>query len=133
MKRFLKGRADRDAHRFFMTTYGPAIVGKLLWKQRMRQGQNVETLWTVSDEAFGKLVLENKWDYYVDLLEKHDGVYQTQSRIKKKEERIKSYVKGKYTDDRKAKDGYGFEALQRFNELYESFVDLSYYEEHCWT
>ena len=62
----------------FCDHFLPCIVGKKRWKLQIKQGFKLNSIATVSDEAFMLLLLENCWDYMDNMDE--DNFYKPKKR-----------------------------------------------------
>ena len=61
----LQGRSNAEAYTYFCHFFLPHVVGKNRWRNGIRKGAAINTLATVSDEAFALLLLENSWDRWL--------------------------------------------------------------------
>ena len=63
----LKGRTNRhNAYTFYCDYFLQCVVGRRGWKKGV-DSTEVREIATVTDEAFGLLLLENSWDKWVDM------------------------------------------------------------------
>ena len=69
VKSFLEGRENEPAYYEMMNRFAPCVVGKSIFKKRLQTKNTEDGMWTVSDEAFLLLVLENYYDRWVDVFE----------------------------------------------------------------
>ena len=53
---------QNDGYFFFYDCILRCVVAKMRWKHLVRRNQPIDSLITVSDEAFALLVLENGWE-----------------------------------------------------------------------
>ena len=76
-----------------------------------RKVANLSEVFTVSDEAFALLLVDNYWEKWENVLKKDT--------LEKEKKADKSLFKARYTDSEAGRneDGYSDEGLQKYNEL----------------
>ena len=131
---FLKLRSDPEAYGEFFKYFLPAVGRKSFWRHLVSNAECDNDLSTISNEAFGLLVLENHWDRWVDMYNKSDGNVE-QLKVKRKgRDRLEraycvSSIAPKYTQGgvvfkgkRRSNDGgkgWSARGIERFNELFD--------------
>lgn len=130
LQEFIGGRRNQDAFELTMERFAPCVVGKSLYKQRLKSAKCEEDLITVSDEAFLYLILENAYDRWVDIF-KRSQREDADRRTKGREWRWESDVPTQYTEGgikfsatatrpqgRGSSKGWTNEGILRYNELF---------------
>ena len=131
---FLRMRSDPEAYGEYFTYFLPAVGRKSFWRHLVSNAESDADLSTISNEAFGLLVLENHWDRWVDMYHKSDGVVEhLKVKRRSKDRNEKSYcvsnIAPKYTQGgvvfkgrRRGNDGgkgWSAKGIERFNELFD--------------
>lgn len=129
---FLKLRRAPKYYAVFCQTFVRAVTGKKVFDDRFKNPLwNPDHIFTVSDEAFALVTLENHWDRW-EALFKHHGydIPPTRSMSetkKRKQEEISEtprYTCGGITyadtDSTGYSKGWSAEGLNRFNDLFDS-------------
>jgi hypothetical protein len=130
---FLEGRKFECVFELLYGTFLPQVATSELYKSqmdsRMYDDNNNNEIYSVSDEAFTLLLLENYWDRWVDIFNKKDGVPERRTGSNKKKEPLSEvrprYTHGgnvyKETEKKKNTDtekGWSNAGLRRYNELF---------------
>ena len=132
---FLRLRSDPDAYSDYFKYFLPAVGRKSFWRHLVSNAKCDSDLATVSNEAFGLLVLENHWERWLDMYQKSRGkvdLFRTKRRTKEKREKAHcisnippKYTKGGivYKNRRKSHEdggkGWSAKGIERFNELFD--------------
>jgi hypothetical protein len=95
-KQFLSGRKKVTAFHVMLDRFVPCIVGKTVFKERLKSAKVEEDVYTICDETFCLLVIENYYDRWVDMFE--NGQTNSSTKPKSKEWQWRSDVKTKYTE-----------------------------------
>ena len=99
-----------NSYNFFYDCIMGCVVGKTEWKRLVRLGEPMSTLFSVSDEAFGLLLLENSWKRWKHI---HNNPDFTEQEKKK--------VKARWSRDTRVgnsdNDGWDQGGLQKYNVL----------------
>ena len=101
---------QNDGYFFFYDCILRCVVAKMKWKHLVRRNLPIDTLITVSDEAFALLVLENGW-------EKWTKQHNEKTTNKKAKKDIKSLHTNDAREGNSSFDGWKPEGLDRFNML----------------
>ena len=126
---FLQGRSLTATYSIVYGKFIPCISSSKVYKQEIRErlldkNDNSE-LFSMSDEAFTLLLLENYFDRWMDIYTKEGGVPRRKIGSRRKKE-VDSDVKPKYTSGgvvynaRKEAKGKGWknDGIQRYNDLF---------------
>ena len=106
LDRILKGREDREAYAWFFDNVVACVTGR--WVYMQKRGKELIPVWaSVSDEAFGLVILENLWETWVAKFNKEEHVPPSRFTIRGKGER---------SDHHRWSD----EGLRKYNEYCES-------------
>jgi hypothetical protein len=131
MQDFLKGRSNVEAYTVFFDHFVPCALKKTEWERRIAvAGTQTEStdyfFFTVSDEAFALLLLENSYDRWFDLYKNNEGSVMQQRGVKVR--RFESdvpplYTRGgikyqNYQSKVGERKGWSDDGIRRFNELY---------------
>ena len=99
-----------NAYNFFYDCIMGCVVGKTEWKRLVRLGEPMSTLFSVSDEAFGLLLLENSWKRWKHIFNNPNFT-----------EQQKKKVKARWSKDTRVgnsdNDGWDQRGLEKYNEL----------------
>ena len=99
-----------DGYLFFYDCILRCVVAKMRWKHLVRRNQPIDSLITVSDEAFALLVLENGWEKWTEQ-------YKDKTTDKKARKERKSLYTNDVREGNSSFDGWKPEGLDRFNML----------------
>ncbi len=103
----LKGRTNRhNAYTFYCDYFLQCVVGRRRWKKGVDKTE-VREIATVTDEAFGLLLLENSWAKWVDMAKRNSGTSTVNSR----------FTNGGVGKNSRKFQGWDDPGLTRFNEL----------------
>ena len=130
MKDFLKGRKSVPCIDVVFSRFVPCIVGRYLFRDRLKTAASDEGLCTTSDEAFTLLLLENSYDRWVDLYDIKKKTSQEDS-VSTPRKRIRSDKRTLYTNggvkyhfgdgvEGGTRKGWGPLGIERFNVLYKA-------------
>ena len=101
---------QNDGYFFFYDCILRCVVAKMKWKHLVRRNLPIDTLITVSDEAFALLVLENGWEKWTEL-------HKDKTTDKKARKKKKSLYTNDVREGNSSFDGWKPEGLDRFNML----------------
>ena len=59
LEEFLKGRANEEAYSVFFNYFAPVLEKKSVWMENLATNKPKKQMLTISNEAFGLLLLEN--------------------------------------------------------------------------
>ena len=109
----LRSGANRGrAFAFYCFHFLPCVLGRKLWVDGMRQKRKWSTFVTLSDEAYGLLVLENLYDQWM---------YEYENKNKSKTEKRQGGGGPKYSTgvgrEAKLMKGWSREGVERLNDL----------------
>lgn len=131
-KSFRKSRSSNNQEAFetVLQHFAPCVVGKTLYRKRLQMARKEEDLWTVSDEAFVYLVLENTYDRWLDIFSQNHQANKSPPTLGT-ERRWFSDVPTKFTEggmkysegairqqDKGVARGWSKAGLERYNKLF---------------
>jgi len=133
MAEFLEGRENVVAYTTFFDKFLPCATKKQVWETQIGlvasnlDTSKLQSICTVSDEAFALLLLENSFDRWVDLHVRHRGASGQRRGLQGRG--LKSDVPPLYTrggikfeqqaESQKMEKGWSGEGRQRFNVLWD--------------
>ena len=107
LAQILMGRTNKNkAYTFYCDYFLQCVVGRRRWKK----GVSKDEVWkiaTVTDEAFGMLLLENSWEKWVDMARRQSGTSEVDS----------EYTNSGVGKNSRKFQGWDDQGLTRFNEL----------------
>jgi hypothetical protein len=120
-----QGRRNAKMYKVFFDNFLPRVIKKSVFDYRVSFATNDRTLFTVSDEAFALLLLENSFDRWQDIYQLRKGEVTPKRGQKRREfesDVPTRYTKGGIVYDKTVKNndpkGWSAEGIKRYNELY---------------
>ena len=128
---YCEGRKNAQVYKTVYESFIPCIASYQVYRteldKRLVNGENDSELYTHSDEAFTLLLLENNFDRWMDIYQRHDGRPSPDIGSGKKK-KFTSDVCPKYTyggivysKEKSVSNSKGWtkEGIERFNELFD--------------
>ena len=127
---YMQGRQNQEEYIEFMNVFVAQVVKVSLFKEKLEHAKTDEDLCTVSDEAFARLLIENSYERWMDIYDKHGdhSCFQrkgNQTRVWMSDVQTKysrGGIKYNHGNDGGTKSstskGWTVEGINRFNRLY---------------
>ena len=114
----LRSDCTQEEFDFVVNTFFKTIVPNTIWN-RNHSNIALSLFFTVADETFALLCLENSVEEWSEQIEKTE----TKNTRRKKGDKLKWTGPSKATNNRGAKRGWSIEGRERYNELFMAIVN----------
>ena len=73
MEGFAEGRHNKECYELHFTRFVPHLKKKAIWNRKLNKAKEDRDMIAISSEAFGLLLLENQWKWWLEMFEWSPG------------------------------------------------------------